>query len=177
MTPMTLTTVLLFALIIVCGATDVLYGKIFNAITLPAICLGLAVSAFSGGIAGPRGLVMSLVGAAVGFFPLYIVFRLGGMGGGDVKLMTGIGALMGFPTAAMALFYSILVGGAMALIALVWKGRIFAGLVGTWRVLRSIVTPGLRPVGPDPSLSIKVPFGLAISLGTAWAWLDINIFW
>jgi len=163
-------TIVLFVLIVVSGATDVLCGKIFNVVTLPALGAGFVINSFF----GLRGIEMSLLGAVLGFVPFYIVFRLGGMGGGDVKLMAGVGALKGFPFIGWALFYTILVGGAMAMIKLIWEGRLWSGLRRTGQVLLSIIVPGLRPLAPDPSLAGRVPFGLAIALGTLWAWLDIK---
>jgi len=164
------TTIVLFVLIAACGATDVLYGKIFNIVTLPALGTGIVINGFL----GLRGIEMSLLGAVIGFVPFYIVFRLGGIGGGDVKLMAGIGALKGFPFVGWALFYSILIGGAMAMIKLIWEGRFWSGLRRTGQVLLSLIVPGLRPLAPDPSLAGRVPFGLAIALGTLWAWLDMK---
>ncbi len=162
-------TILLIGVVLVCGATDLLFGKIFNAVTLSALVLGLALN----GVRGLSGLEAGLLGAAVGFVPLYLVFRLGGMGGGDVKLMAGIGGIMGYPFVVSALFYSILAGGALALILLIRRGVLGRGLVQTCRLLAGLVVPGLRV--PDPDLRGRVPFGLAIAAGSLWACVNAYV--
>jgi len=49
---------------------------------------------------GWRGAVTALAGTVVGFAVFLIFYLLGGMGGGDVKLMAGFGALAGYGAAA-----------------------------------------------------------------------------
>jgi hypothetical protein len=45
-------------------------------------------------------VLLGLGGFAAGFFPAFLLFALGGMGGGDVKLLGAVGVLAGpLPTA------------------------------------------------------------------------------
>ena len=44
---------------------------------------------------GWSGLGSSLLGAVIGFAVFLIFFLLGGMGGGDIKLMAAFGAILG----------------------------------------------------------------------------------
>ena len=52
------------------------------------------------GKSGWPGVLTALAGTAVGFAVFLIFYLLGGMGGGDVKLMAGFGALLGAGTVA-----------------------------------------------------------------------------
>lgn len=57
-------------------------------------------------------------GAAVGFAIPLLLFGFGILGGGDVKLLTGIGAAVGPLLAASVLFWSGVFGGVLGLWAL-----------------------------------------------------------
>ena len=75
-------------------ATDITSRRIPNALTLPAVGVGVAAHAVAGGLPeASAALLGGLVGLAV-FFP---IFALGGLGGGDVKLMAALGAWIGWP--------------------------------------------------------------------------------
>lgn len=85
---------LLVVTVIACinAITDVVKFKIYNVVTLPTLFMGLVASALFGGWAG---LGQSLLGALVGFGVLLVFFTLGGVGAGDVKLLTALGAWLG----------------------------------------------------------------------------------
>jgi len=79
--------------LLVCGITDVFRQRIYNLVTYPAIIMGITLNTVG---SGWKGLRFSLIGFAVGFLLFLIFFLLGGLGGGDVKLMGAIGALQGY---------------------------------------------------------------------------------
>jgi prepilin peptidase CpaA len=85
----------------------------------------LSLAALAGGILcqcmafGWRGLLTALAGAAAGFGIFLIFYILGGMGGGDVKLMAGFGALLGAGRLVHAAFWTALLGGVLAAVVLI----------------------------------------------------------
>lgn len=87
----------------------------------------LSAAAFAGGVAarsalyGWTGAKEALIGGAIGFAVFLVFFVLGGMGGGDVKLMAGFGAIVGYPQIITAAVMTAIVGAVMALIYLVQK--------------------------------------------------------
>jgi len=63
---------------------------------------------------GWHGALAAAGGAAVGFMLFAVFYFLHGMGGGDIKLMTGFGSLLGPGTILCAAWIAAVAGGMMA---------------------------------------------------------------
>jgi prepilin peptidase CpaA len=149
-------------LLAVCFYTDAARRRIYNLVTLPAILVGFVLNLALGGV---HGLTMSAIGAAIGFVGLFLLFMLGAMGGGDVKLMAAIGAIKAYPFVISSLLYSFLVGGFMGIAVLIWKQKFLRTMFGLFRWGAGKVLP--VPAAPlNPDKMEKVPFGIAIVIGT-----------
>ena len=77
------------------AADDLARRRIANWIPAAALAGGFGWQIGQNGMW--TGWLHALGGAAVGFGVFLIFYLLGGMGGGDVKLMAGFGALLGLP--------------------------------------------------------------------------------
>jgi prepilin peptidase CpaA len=97
---------------------DVRHRKIPNASCAVLLLIG-AVSA--GFCRGWGGLADGLLGAALGFIVFLIPYGLGGLGGGDVKLMAGFGALTGIQGVVPALVLVSVAGAATSILYLSWS--------------------------------------------------------
>ena len=73
-------------------AEDLHHRTISNWIPITALAAGLTLHVIRAGLSG---LGTGLAGAACGFAVFLIFYLLGGMGGGDIKLMAGFGAILG----------------------------------------------------------------------------------
>jgi prepilin peptidase CpaA len=93
---------------------DLVRRRIANWIPAAALAGGFG---WQIGQSGWMGAVYALVGAVVGFAVFLAFYLLGGMGGGDVKLMAGFGALLGAPRLLEAALWTAGVGGILALCA------------------------------------------------------------
>lgn len=105
---------------------DVRSFRISNLVTLPLLVAGLVFHsiAFSG-----AGLAYAAQGAIVGFACLILFYALGGMGAGDVKLLTAVGAWIG-PHAVFGLFIvSSLLMCLYAVSLTWWQGRLYQTLI------------------------------------------------
>jgi prepilin peptidase CpaA len=153
--------IILGGVLLVAAATDIRHGKVYNWLTYPAAIAGVAYHASS-----PVGLGLSsaLAGAAAGGGLLFLFYVYGLVNGGDVKLITAVGAWCGFPLIGNCLVASCLAGALMSLVYMVVSGRLFAGLRAIGWSVASAVVPGLQP-HLQPS-GVTVPFAVAISLGT-----------
>jgi len=166
---------LLAAVLVAASVTELKAGKIYNWLTYPAILAGLAFGAVRGAVEGGSawdGFVNHALGFALAFGVLFLAYLLGGMGGGDVKLMGAVGAFLGWPAALYATFYSFLVGAALGLVLMVWRGQTRSVLRRLGVAVRLLPVPGVRPEEAIPPGSVQVPFGLAACIGSVWWMVD-----
>ncbi|MBR1572154.1 MAG: prepilin peptidase [Lachnospiraceae bacterium] len=68
---------------------------------------------------GPWGGLVLLVNILIPFLIMYVIYRIGGIGAGDVKLMMALSAIIGFKAILPIMIYSTFVAGLYALIDLI----------------------------------------------------------
>ncbi|MBA4373543.1 MAG: prepilin peptidase [Thermodesulfovibrio sp.] len=120
---------ILVSALIVITFIDLDFQIIPDRITLTGIPLGLA----AGSLLLPDpflradllGFKASLAGflAGGGFFYLIAVLSRGGMGGGDIKLMALLGAVMGWKAVLLTTFIGSLTGSLIGIFLIVFKGK------------------------------------------------------
>jgi prepilin peptidase CpaA len=176
MTPVqsALWTVLGVALVI-SVVTDVLRRRILDVVTYPLMVIALGVRLWTDGVGDlEKGLISGLV-SGVGLAVLLVPGALRGkMGWGDVKLMGGVGAVMGFPAVMAAAAFISLAGAFQAVVTLIWKGEVWDTLSAVLR--RWAIRARLLSADAAPAASRHIPYGVAIALGTFWAmwWQQTN---
>jgi prepilin peptidase CpaA len=154
--------ILLPPLFIVAGYTEMRWRRIPNWLTLSALIIALWGALLVG---GGQGLGQAALGLAVGagvFLPFCLA---GALGGGDLKLMAAVGAILGYPLVLWALYYTVLAGGGLAIIYLLWTGQLLAYLMRMCRWLAGKRETAGEGLAKRPTL----PFGLAIAAGSVWA--------
>lgn len=120
---------LLAVVLAVAAYTDAKSGLVYNKLTYPAILAGILLHAGFGGYQnGIEGLVASGGQASLVAFVAFIgglfVFGLIGLGGGDVKLITAIGAITAsFNCLLWACFYGLALTFAGALVMMIVTGQ------------------------------------------------------
>jgi len=155
-----------------CMASDLRTRRIPNVLTLPVIALGLALGTFMHGLAG---FGASLGGAALATALLLGPFALGGVGGGDVKMMAGVGSLVGPQALLASLMAGILLGGLFGVWALWRRGRLAERLLAIVTMCHSAALTRsmdpLRAPAADAN-AVTLPYSVPLGLGTALAlWL------
>ena len=108
---------------------------------------------------GWMGAVHALAGTAVGFAVFLVFYLLGGMGGGDVKLMAGFGALLGTGRLIEAALWTAGVGGLLAL-----------GVVAYQSVRRQFGSVKRIQTAAEKERGDSIPYAPAITLGV---WLSL----
>lgn len=176
-------TICLLAFLAVAAVMDWRWGIIPNKLVYPGIMLALGLnSVFSlvGMLQSPEdetniagrvdwgliGLGGSLGGLLVCGGVMLFCFALfaGQVGGGDVKLLAMVGAWWGVSRGLEAMLWTLVIGGAIALISLVWQVGVWKLIGRIWIAIRAAWRMGGR-VTPDPEDKrvLQTPLRLAPS--------------
>ncbi|WP_436244429.1 A24 family peptidase [Paenibacillus sp. LjRoot56] len=100
---------------------DVRYSKLPNKLTMCGTLFGVLFHTCS---EGWNGLLFSLIGAGTGFIMVLVLYAIGALGAGDVKLFAAIGAIMGVMFVVQTLVYAILWAGLIGLFLLLFQRKI-----------------------------------------------------
>jgi prepilin peptidase CpaA len=159
--------VTLLAVVLVAMWTDVRSRRIPNGLTLTALLAALALRALFGAAAVLDGLL----GAGLALALLLPLFALGGVGGGDAKLLVAVGAFLGPKGFLIALLATAIAGGVMSLAWTARRGVILPALLNTRGLLKYVFTAGRR--GERTTLAmpgaVSIPYGVAIAAGAIFA--------
>src|SRR6266404_5728224 len=115
----------LFTFVTACCLVDLRTRRIPNVISGTGVVLGAALNAL---YYGPTGLLWSVFGAVTVVAVLLVPFAVGGIGGGDVKMMAAIGAFLGPRFALEGLVVGMAIGGVIMLVHLARLGRLMEKL-------------------------------------------------
>ena len=146
--------------------TDLRSRRIPNWLVFPFLLAGVGVSV---AVNGWRGAEQSLAGFGLAALIFGLLFVLGGMGMGDVKLCAAIGAWIGPSQLMVALVVTGLAGGVMAVCWAAYRGYLGKLLSGSGDLIFGLKRRGLRPhaelVLSNPAAH-KMPYAPAIAIGT-----------
>ncbi len=195
---------LLLAVVAAAAVMDLRTGRVFNALTYPAMLGGLFYWAVVGAARLPDDGVTWQAGAWALFkdsgvatlaalVPMAALVLMGGLGGGDMKLMGAVGAWTASAHAVLITgINALIVAVVMAVLVMVRKGVVkqtLARLVGAAAMASARVKPALPPApgngpeepdgGADPAVppSPTVPFAAAIAVGAALAGAERFLGW
>ena len=159
---------LLLVLLGLAALIDIRTYRIPNWLTGMAILVGLSLHTFATQL---PGLVFSLEGAAVGLGVFVILYACGWMGAGDVKLFAAVGSFLGPAQTISAAIVIALVGGLLAFLVLGFhQGWRKTGL-WLWSYVQAMVlTRSAQALTPVQGAAPKVPYAVAIGLGTIGAY-------
>ena len=158
-----ISTVLVAAFTATAAVIDSRTRRLPNWLTVPAVLLGLVFHTATGGLSG---LGLSLAGLATGFGILFVLWLIGGSGGGDVKLMAALGAWVGFTPILIVFFLSAMVaalGGTFVLgVRAIGRG---------WYRVRPVFDPMKKKKTRRPTVEQKsrrrlLPYAVPVALST-----------
>ncbi|WP_164821481.1 prepilin peptidase [Paenibacillus koleovorans] len=163
----------LWVLLVAAFIQDALQSKIGNLMTVPAAAIGIGLAALNevGSLADAAG------GLVVGFAGMLVLYAIGAVGAGDVKLFGAIGALTGVQFVMYGMMNAIVCAAVVAIAIWLWRGEAVRRLrnmaavifgVWIWRDIRYIRTIGqLRPM--------KFPFMYAVLPAIGITWFQIRL--
>ena len=166
MTDPALVPAVLIAIGLVACVIDVWSRRIPNALTLSAALAGLLFHMVSGGLDGALAASGGWLVGTLLFLPFFV---LGGMGGGDVKLLAALGAWLGPRDTVWLAAYSAIAGGVLGVVVALARGYLTTALQNILGMLAYWRTAGFRPV-PDLTLASpgtpRLAYAIPILAGT-----------
>jgi prepilin peptidase CpaA len=147
-------------------ATDIRTGRIPNWLTLPAICLGIAMH---GTLGGRAGIIESLLGLLAGAAVPSILYRSTqgrAIGGGDVKLFAALGALLGPMRGLEVQLGAFGCLALFAIVALAYRGRLVRVLCNTVQLAANPLLPRKhrRPISTDSMTEFRMGPAIAVAV-------------
>jgi len=145
--------------------TDLRSRRIPNWLVLPFLVAGIVAS---GWLHGWPGIGQSFAGLGLGLLVYGVLFFMGGMGAGDVKLCAALGAWIWPRQLLFSLVFTAMAGGIIVLVWLVFFVYLKKAIKAVRR--RAVgedgpVSGNPEPVEIDP-LKRKMPYAPAIAVGT-----------
>lgn len=156
------------------AVTDVRSARIPNRLTYSALGAALLVRI---GLMGLTGLKSGAIGILIAGGAFCLLFMLGAMGGGDMKMMAAVGAWVGGTHILTVLIAIGLAGGVLAIVSMIFNKQLLQTLRNTVHLIGYLAS-GLQP---HPEMNIqapgsrRVPFGVAIAMGTLFC--AANVVW
>ena len=147
---------------------DITEKRIPNRLILVAITGGILFNGWK----GMGQLLASFLGLGLGIGILIIPFAFGWLGAGDVKFLGAVGAILGVQLVPRIFFYSAILGGVLAVIALAYnRSMSLEAVKGAWRdfmllILSCGVVRAETVSEKNPKGRLTVPYGVAIGLAT-----------
>ena len=164
----------LLATVVIAAGTDLRSRKIPNRLTVPALGLALLIR----GVMGFDPLLAGLLAAGLTLILCLPVFALGGLGGGDVKLLVAAGAFLGMDRLWGALAVTAIAGGVFALVTIIRRRRFQQTLWNMYTIVgrlrsRSAYSGWKSDSGEGLNIrsagALTQPYGVAIAIGAIWA--------
>lgn len=158
---------LVLAFVLTAAVGDIRWRKIPRSLTTMAVAAGLIFHLVHGGFAS--ALIASLIAFGVGLS----FFQLGAIGGGDVKLITALGAMLGLDRWIVAMEVAVLAAAAIGIVQAVRRGMLRQMLRNMGELIKWLA--GRGAVAAHPSINVRnsamlrAPFGVAAALGTLFA--------
>jgi prepilin peptidase CpaA len=156
--------------VFVCTAAwwDATADRIPNALTV----MGLAAALILRAPLGVDQLLQGLGGLGLAFGISMVLYALRAIGGGDVKLLAGVGAFLGSTEIMGALGLIAVLGAAYALLNVSRRGLLPLLVFNTLDLMKSWLSLGRagsirKPASPS---ALTIPYGVPIAVGTLFWW-------
>ena len=145
---------------------DLISHRLPNLYLLMGLLGGLLLQVWTAGGGGVMAFGSGLLAGCVLFIPFYV---LGGMAAGDVKLMATVGSFVGMQGAFWAGAYSLIAGGVLGVVYLIYKGC-FSQFVT--RYLAMAATRSRIAAEEGDAARHRFPYAVAIAMGTL-----LSLYW
>ena len=150
----------LISLLVIAVVIDLRSNRVPNQLVLVGLALGLTSQLF---FYGWVGLGNGVLGSLIGFSIFLLMYAVGGMAAGDVKLMAMVGVFLTPSQALGATAASLLAGSVCGLILVCWHGELWLTLKRYFLIF--VASSYLAPERGEAA-GKRFPYAIAILLGT-----------
>jgi prepilin peptidase CpaA len=161
--------------LLVCTAAwlDASAGRIPNKLTVTGLAAALLLRA----PLGPGAVVQGLGGLGIALLVGVVLYALRAIGGGDVKLLAGVGAFLGSTQVVGALALIAVLGTAFALVSVTRRGVLPLLLINTLDLVRSLASLGRSGQSRklESPAALTIPYGVPIAVGTLVWWFGNGV--
>lgn len=157
-----MTAFLVIAAGVVASVVDIRSRRVPNALTFPLAVGGIWIAAAGLGQIDAGAALMGLVVGLAVMLPLHVI---GGTGAGDVKLMAALGTLLGPVGVLNAILRMGIVGGVIAMMFAIQRGRLRETVNGTALILAR--AGGAAATVQSEHANNRFPYAPAIAIGAA----------
>jgi prepilin peptidase CpaA len=164
-------------ILFVCSAAwwDASSQRIPNTLTVTGLAAALVLRA----LVGVDAFLHGVMGAGIALLVSLVLYALRAIGGGDVKLLAGIGGFLGQGEIWGALAVVAVLGAAFALGATLRRGVLPLLIYNTVDLVRSLSSLGRAGSARrlDSAAALTVPYGVPIAVGTLiwWFWNGVRL--
>ncbi|MCH4888800.1 prepilin peptidase [Acidaminobacter sp. JC074] len=116
---MSLVGIILSSIVIIVTFIDIDHHIILDRFTVFGIILAIGYHLFISDVSWLNVLLGFLIGGGI----LFIIAMIGTMGGGDIKIMSAFGMLLGFPKVFMAYYLSFVIGAIVLLPIVIYQKK------------------------------------------------------
>ena len=156
----------LVTLVVVAISEDCCSKTISNRLIVLGLMLGMGFSVWGCGISCVAQFLLSITFPVIS---LYLLFRAGILGAGDIKLFSVIGSFIGFRGLLSCMGWACLAGGVIAFLILLWSKRVRKGLrrgfayVGKLAAGEKLTYEEFeREVGSFERMHASIPIGIGL---------------
>lgn len=116
---------MVYVLVLIACGMDIKQKRISNRLIVTGLCIAIVRRCVQKGI---FGIVEVLCLSSFPIFILYLLFLIGILGAGDIKLFSLIGGFLNFKQLVMCMIYAFFVAGVVSFGKLLWHGNLKIGL-------------------------------------------------
>jgi len=123
---------------------------------------------------GWSGIKTSMAGLLLVGGIVFLFYLVNAMGAGDLKLFAALGAMVGPSVGLKIVLTTAVAGGVMAIIYVLYRGRLRSTLVNVGSVLKFHAWAGVNAhpeLNLDNPKALRMPYGLAIATGTLYTFV------
>jgi Flp pilus assembly protein protease CpaA len=153
----------IIAFVVTMAVGDLLWRRIPRQFTAAAFAVGLLFHALNG------GFISSVLASMIATIIAVAFFRVGAIGGGDVKLIICLGAILGISDWLFAMNIAVFCAAFIALIQIASRKLFKQTATNIVELFRGFAAQGFRAherINVRNPLVVRAPFGLAAAVGT-----------